>query len=190
MEDDCLEEINILVHHFEIPFKGAVANVDDIHREFTTMVEFASEYIAIHTLHYQRVRWRLFNSPQKKDWTSALLVKLLFFSLPADGKVEHVLSTANVIKTEKRTVLASSSLDDLLEINCDAVSVRNYSPDKAIQLWWDDKLRHPNQKPHKKYKRHREQETDETQSQSESDDDDDDDNDWLEEWDDLIESDS
>ena len=42
MEDDYLEEINILVHHFEILLKGAGANVDDIHREFTTMVEFAS----------------------------------------------------------------------------------------------------------------------------------------------------
>ena len=96
-------------------------------------------------------------------------------------------STANVIKTEKHTVLASSSLNDLLEINSDAVGVSNYSPDKAIQLWWDNKLRHPNQKPRKNYKRHGEQKADETQSQNESDDDDDDDTDW---WDNLIESDS
>ena len=33
-----------------------------------------------------------------------------------------------------------------MEINCDAVSVADYNPDRAIQLWWDNKVRHPNQK--------------------------------------------
>ena len=153
-DDDSLDEINIIIQKFEIPLKGAGANVDDILQEFAAMIEFACEYIAIHTLHYQSVWWRLFNSPQKKDWVSALLLVELLFSLPAsNAKVERVFSAANIIKTEKRTVLANSSLDDLLEINCDAVSVADYIPDKAIQLWWDDKVRRPNQKPRKKYRR-------------------------------------
>ena len=188
-DDDSLDEINIIIQKFEIPLKGAGANVDDILQEFAAMIEFACEYIAIHTLHYQSVWWRLFNSPQKKDWVSALLLVELLFSLPAsNAKVERVFSAANIIKTEKRTVLANSSLDDLLEINCDAVSVADYIPDKAIQLWWDDKVRRPNQKPRKKYRRH-DTGANETESQSESDDDDDD-TDWLEEWDNLIESES
>jgi len=72
---------------------------------------------------------------------------LVTFSLPAsNAKVERVFSTAN-IKTEKRTVLTNSSLNDLFEISCDAVSVTDYNPERAIQLWWDDKIEYPNQKP-------------------------------------------
>ena len=153
------------------------------------MIEFACGYIAIHTLHYQSVWWRLFNSPQKKDWGSVLVLAELLFSLPvSNAKVERVFSTANVIKTEQRTVLANSSLDDLLVINCDAVSVVDFTPDEAIQIWWDDKVRRPNQKPRKQYKRHRKPESHETQSDSDDEEDEHNDTDWLEEWDNLIES--
>ena len=139
------------------------------------MIKFACEFIAIHTLHYQSVRWRLFNSPQKKDWGSVLVLAELLFSLPvSNAKVEHVFSTANVIKTDKRTVLANSLLDDLLSINCDAVSVADFPPDEAIQIWWDDKVRCPNQKPQKQYKRHGQPEGHETQSDSDDEEDDDD----------------
>ena len=75
-----------------------------------------------------------------------------------------------------------------MEINCDAVSVADFIPDEAIQLWWDDKVRRPNQKPRKQYKRHGQQKMKETQSDSDDDEEDDDDTDWLEEWDNLIES--
>jgi len=75
------------------------------------MIKFACEFIAIHMLHYQSVWWRLFNSPQKKDWGSVLVLAELLFSLPvSNAKVEHVFSTANVIKTDKRTVLVNSLL--------------------------------------------------------------------------------
>ena len=73
---------------------------------FRNNLLLACEYIAIHTLHYQSVWWRLFNSPQKKDWGSVLVLVELLFSLPAsNAKVERIFSAANVIKTEKRTVL-------------------------------------------------------------------------------------
>ena len=144
--DDSLDKINILVRKFETPLTGAGAIVDDIQTQFVAMIGFACRYIAIHTLHYRSVWWRLFNSPQKKYWGSVLVLAELLFSLRvSNAKVERVFSTANLIKTEKRTVFA-------LVINCDAVSVVDFTPDEAIQIWWDDKVRRPNQKPRKQYK--------------------------------------
>ena len=85
--------------------------LNDIQKQFVVMIEFACEYIATHMLHYQSVWWRLLNSPQKKDWGSVLVLAELLFSLPVSNvKVQRVFSTANVIKTEKRTALANSLL--------------------------------------------------------------------------------
>ena len=60
-----MDSINNLVQKFKIPLKGAGANVDDIFKKISTMIEFACDYMAVHTLQYQSVWWRLFNSPQK-----------------------------------------------------------------------------------------------------------------------------
>ena len=49
-------------------------------------------------------------------------------------------------------------------------------------------MRCPNQKPRKQYKQHGQPEAHETQSDSDDEENDDSDTDWLEEWDNLIES--
>lgn len=72
-----------------------------------------------------------------------LVLAELLFSLPtSNGKLERVFSQLNVIKTEKRTLLSNESLDDLL-------------PDSAIDIWWKEKVRQPNQRGRKNYKKHR-----------------------------------
>ena len=53
-----------------------------------------------------------------------------------------MFSQLNVIKTEKRTLLSNESLDNLLS-------------DCAIDIWWKEKVRQPNQRGRKKYKKHR-----------------------------------
>ena len=55
----------------------------------------------------------------------------------------------NVIKANKRSLLSNESLDDLLLLSIDGPPLKDFSPDLAIYLWWNDKVRRPNQKPRK-----------------------------------------
>ena len=76
------------------------------------------------------------------------------FSLPAsNGKLEQVFSQLNVIKTYKRTSLTNESLDDLLFLTTEYLPFSEFCPDSAIDLWWRDKVRRPNQSKGKVYKK-------------------------------------
>ncbi len=44
-------------------------------------------------------------------------------------------------------------MDDLLIINTDQVSVKDFNADHSIQLWWKSKTRRLNQQPRKKYRK-------------------------------------
>ena len=78
----------------------------------------------------------------------------LLFSLPAsNGVVERVFSQVSVIKTKKRCSLSNESLDDLLTITSAHVPLKDFCPYNAINLWWKEKVRRPNQKPRRPYKK-------------------------------------
>ena len=72
----------------------------------------------------------------------------------SNGKVERLFSQLKTIKTEKRSLLSKDHLDDLLLLNSDAVSLKDFNSDDAIDLWWRAKTRRPHQplqrKPYKK----------------------------------------
>lgn len=70
----------------------------------------------------------------------------LLFSLPfTTSGVERTFSKLKVIKTDRRTSLHTSTLDDLLEINVEGPPLENFSPAAAVDLWWADCMRRPNQ---------------------------------------------
>ena len=106
------------------------------------------------TLDYRAVWWRLFNAPSS-EWSNVLILVELLFSLPAsNGKLEWVFSQLNVIKTNKRTSLTNESLDDLF-LTTEKLPLSEFSPDSAIDFWWRDKVRRPNQRKRRKvYKKH------------------------------------
>lgn len=58
-----------------------------------------------------------------------------------------------IIKTDRRTALTSDTLDDLMEINVEGPSLSGFSADHAVQLWWADHTRRPNQTPRKEYRK-------------------------------------
>ena len=59
----------------------------------------------------------------------------LLFSLPfTNNEVERMFSTMKVIKTEHRTSLNTSTLNDLMEINIEGPSFENVSADQAADL--------------------------------------------------------
>ena len=81
-----------------------------------------------------------------------LIVCELLFSLPfTNSKVERSFSHVKVIKSERRSSLCTSTLDDLMEINMEGPALESFTADSAVDLWWKDTTRRPNQKEQKDY---------------------------------------
>ena len=155
-ENDSLEAIDRLVEHFSFPLLKANAKVEAIHSEFESMLEYACQYISLSTLEYRAVWWRLFHAPVSPEWGNALTLVELLFSLPSsNGMVERLFSQMKVAKTKKRSLLSNEALDDLLMITSARVPLREFSPDEAVDLWWIDRARRPNQKSRKPYRKHK-----------------------------------
>ena len=87
----------------------------------------------------------------------------LLFALPfTNSKVERTFSTMKVVKTDQRTSLKTNILDDLMETNVEGPSLDNFSADRAINLWWSDRTRRPNQKPRKEYRKRKQTNNDDS----------------------------
>ena len=152
-EDDDLEAIDRLIERFASPLQGAQTDVDVIKREFGNMIEYAVQYIAISSLDYHSVWWRLFHAPNSAEWSNVLVLAELLFSLPAsNGKLERVFSTLSAVKVNKRSRLTNQSLDDLLLLKSDKIPLADFRPDPSIDLWWSAKARRTSQKERKGYK--------------------------------------
>lgn len=153
-ESDPLEAIDRLVEHFSIPLQKANVCTEQIHGEFESALQYACQYISLSTMEYRAVWWRLFHAPVASEWFNVLALVELLFSLPAsNGVVERVFSQVNEIKTKKRCLLSNESLDDLLTITSSRVPLKEFCPDNAIDLWWKEKVRRPNQKSRRPYKK-------------------------------------
>ena len=112
------------------------------------------QFISLSTMEYQSVWWRLFHAPNSSSWSNVLTLASLLFSLPvSNGKLERIFSQVNLIKSGKRTSLSSDALNDLLVLNAEKLPLQKFSPDAAIELWWDAKVRKPTHGPRKQYKK-------------------------------------
>lgn len=155
-ESDPLEAVDRLVEHFLIPLTKADVCTEEIHGEFESALQYACQYISLSTMEYRAVWWCLFHAPVASEWLNALALVEVLFSLPAsNGVVERVFSQVNEIKLKKRCSLSNESFDDLLTITSAHVPLKEFCPDNAIDVWWKDKVRRPNQKcrcPYKKRK--------------------------------------
>lgn len=49
--------------------------------------------------------------------------------------------------------MSNETLDDVLAINIDKVSVEDFRADHSIELWWKAKTRRPNQQKRKMYRK-------------------------------------
>ena len=109
--------IDRLAQRFQIPLEGAGVNTSEIRSEFEALIGYAFQFMSLSTMDYQSILWHLFNAPTHSEWTNALSLAKLLFSLPVfDGKLERIFSQLNLIKTNKRASLASESLQDLLAL--------------------------------------------------------------------------
>ena len=96
--------------------------------------------------------YKLHTTPDARKWPNILLLSQLLFSLPfTNSIVERAFSKLKVVKTDRRTSLLTSTLDDLMEINVEGPTPESFSADDAVQLWWADRMRRPNQGARKQY---------------------------------------
>ena len=147
-EDDSMDTINRIVEQFTVPLQGASANIEVIVPEFVALVQYAVQFISVTTLDHRAVWWRIFHAPNASEWSNALILANLLFSLPAsNAKVERVFSQISIIKTNKRTLLSNNTLGDLLLLSTDQVPLQDFCPDAAVDLWWRSKSRRPDQRP-------------------------------------------
>ena len=119
------------------------------------LVQYAVQFISVSTLDYREVWWRIFHAPNASEWSNALILANLLFSLPAsNAKVERVFSQVSIIKTNKRTLLSNDTLGDLLLLSTDQVPLQDFCPDAAVDLWWRSKSRRPDQRTRRPYRQH------------------------------------
>ncbi len=148
-----MDSVDRIVKKFSIPLRNASVDTDLIVPEFSSLMQYAVHFISLSTLDYRAVWWRIFHAPNASEWFNALALARLLFSLPtSNAKLERAFSQMNLIKNNKRTLMANDTLKDLLALGIDPVPLNDFNPDAAVDLWWRNKSRRPNQKPRKSYK--------------------------------------
>ena len=66
-EENDLTATERLLELFATPLRGAEADTNVIKEEFVNMSEYAVQYIAISSLDYHSVRWRLLYAPNSVE---------------------------------------------------------------------------------------------------------------------------
>ncbi len=143
---------------FRAPLEAKGADLSSIIDEIVDAVDYVRTYLRSNTMTYNKIWYQLYSSPDAIKWPNILLVTELLFSLPfSTAKVERFFSTLKIIKTERRTNLSCSTLNDLLEVNTKGPPFSKFSAESSVDLWWSDCLsgRRVNQRRRKEYRRHK-----------------------------------
>ena len=143
-----------IVTMFREPLEAKNTCIFSLQDEIDEVVDFYRKYLESQGEDYRKVWYKLFVAQDARKWPNVILVSELLFSLPfTNSKVERAFSTMKIVKTNRRTSLLSSTLEDLMEINEEGPELESFCPDHAIQLWWSDCTRRPNQAPRKEYRK-------------------------------------
>ena len=118
---DPLEPISRLGARFKIPLQAAGVDVDKLRDD---MLLYATQFLTPSTQDYRAVWWRLFHCSN-----SSTLSQFLFTLPVSNGKLERIFSILKLIKVDKR-----ASLNDLLALNTDSNSMKNFNSDSSIEL--------------------------------------------------------
>ena len=162
---------------FRAPLQAKGVDLTAILGEIEDIIEYARTYLRIGSESYRKIWYQLHFSPDSVKWPNVLLVSELLFSLPfSTAKVERLFFTLKIIKNERRINLNCSTLNDLLEVNTEGPTLKDFSADAAVDLWWTDcsSGRRVNQKPRKNYRRRARETSEHSESENELD---------LQQWD-------
>jgi hypothetical protein len=144
-----LEEITTATDYilslFRAPLEAKGACLSSFNDELEEIITYARKYLDIEHEDYKKIWYKLTVTSESKNWPTALLLSELLFSLPfTTSGVERAFSKLKVVKTDRRSSLLISTLNDLLEINIEGPALENYSSAAAVDLWWADCVRRPN----------------------------------------------
>ena len=147
--------IEYIVTIFREPLEAKGTCIFSLQDEIDEVVDFYRHYLECQAEDYRKVWYKLFTAPDARKWPNVILVSELLFSLPfTNSKVERTFSIMKIVKTNRRSSLHSSTLDDLMEINVEGPPPESFSAEHAVQLWWEDcSARRPNQAPRKEYRK-------------------------------------
>ena len=127
------EAVERLGERFRIPLENAGVQLDCVGEEFHEVVLHATQFFSLSTMGYQAVWWRIFHALNAEEWFNCLTLVRLLLTLPVlNGKLERIFSTLKVLKVDRRSLLGNDTLDDLLVINNDPISLQEFNPDRSI----------------------------------------------------------
>jgi hypothetical protein len=153
MRADSAKAVEHIITVFREPLEAKGACLSSLDDELEEAVHFCRTYLDSQLEDYRKVWFKLYSTHDSRKWPTVLLISELLFSLPfTNSKVERIFSSLKVIKTDRRSSLQITTLDDLMEINVEGLSLVNFSADSAVQLWWSDRRRRPNQEARKEYR--------------------------------------
>ena len=115
-----------IVSLFHPPLEAKGASISSFNDELEEIVSFGRKY-NIEQEDYKKIWYKLHTTFESKKWPSVLLLSNLLFSLPfTTAAIENAFSKLKIIKTERRCSLQTSILDDLLEVNLEGPTIKNF----------------------------------------------------------------
>ncbi len=157
-EDSTLLEVKLAIDKifnvFTEPLESIGISLSSLLDEIEDTIEYGRRYLSLESTKYRKVWYLLHVCPDAEKWPSVLKLCELAFSLPfSNGRVEQIFSSLKLTKTDNRTNLHTSTLNDLLEIRIEGPPLSEFSPNAAVEMWWSDcqTTRRPDQKKRKSY---------------------------------------
>jgi hypothetical protein len=112
------EAVEHIITVFREPLEAKGACLSSLDDELEEAVHFCRTYLDSQLEDYRKVWFKLHSTHDSRKWPTVLLISELLFSLPfTNSKVERMFSSLKVIKTDRRSSLQITTLDDLMEIN-------------------------------------------------------------------------
>ena len=130
------EAVEVISTHFRIPLEAKGLSFVTLQDEIEEVIEYARKYTNIGAVEYRKIWYKLFSCPDSHKWPNVLMLCELAFN--SNGRVEQIFSSMKVLKTDRRTNMQSDTLNDIMEIYVEGPPLSSFSPDNAIQLWWND----------------------------------------------------
>ena len=124
------ESICFFFERFQAPLKyaGMKVSYPEFISQWHNMLEYALKYIKLSGVSYLVTWKKLFTSPKKNEWSDALLLVELLFSVPvSNAKLERMFSKLKRIKTIFRASLSSTRVENLLRIVEDSPPLVEYN---------------------------------------------------------------
>ena len=122
--------------------------------QWHNMLEYALTYIKLSGVSYLVAWKKLFTSPKKNEWSDALFLVELLFSIPVvNAKLERMFLKLKRIKTIFQASLSSTRVENLLCIVEDGLPLVEYNVMPAVEAWAAEKYRYSNQQPRKTYEK-------------------------------------